>query len=127
MAVKRTKVSTSQIPGLIDKTIELIRSKKGRKIVVITMDKVSSFTDYLIICTVDSSRQAQTISDHILASLKDEKLKPMNIEGYNQAHWILMDYVDFIVNIFDQDTRSFYQLEKIWGDAPLKVVPDEAV
>lgn len=127
MAVKRTKVSTSQIPGLIDKTIELIRSKKGRKIVVITMDKVSSFTDYLIICTVDSSRQAQTISDHILASLKDEKLKPMNIEGYNQAHWILMDYVDFIVNIFDQDTRSFYQLEKIWGDAPLRVVPDEAV
>lgn len=125
MALKRTKVDYSQIAGLVDKTVELIRQKKGRQIVVISMDKVATFTDYLLLCTVDSSRQAQTISDHILASLKDEKLKPMNIEGYNQAHWILMDYVDFIVNIFDKDTRNFYQLEKIWGDAPIKKIEDE--
>jgi ribosome-associated protein len=57
--------------------------------------------------------------------LKDEKLKPINIEGYNQAHWILMDYIDFIVNIFDKETRNFYQLEKIWGDAPVKKIKDE--
>jgi ribosome-associated protein len=125
MSVKRTKVDSAKIPGLVDYTVELIREKKGYRIMIISLDKLTTFTDFLILCTVDSSRQGQAISDHILGSLKDQKLKPLNIEGYNQAKWILMDYVDFIVNIFDRETRDFYQLERIWRDAPVNVIKDE--
>lgn len=125
MSLKRTKVEAEKIPGLVDYTVELIQEKKGYNILVISLDKLTTFTDFLIICTVDSSRQAQTISDHILNTLKDNKMKPLNIEGYNQAQWILMDYVDFIVNIFDRETRDFYQLERIWRDAPVRAIKNE--
>lgn len=125
MSLKRTKVEAEKIPGLVDYTVELIQEKKGYNILVISLDQLTTFTDYLIICTVDSSRQAQTISDHILNTLKDNKMKPLNIEGYNQAQWILMDYVDFIVNIFDRETRDFYQLERIWRDAPVRAIKNE--
>ncbi|MBN2135405.1 MAG: ribosome silencing factor [Acidobacteria bacterium] len=105
------------IPENIKDVISLIQDKKGSDITVLKLSEISSFTDYLIICSADSARQAQTICDHIQATLKDRKKKPSHIEGYNMARWILMDYLDFIVNIFHPNTREFYALEKLWHDA----------
>ena len=81
------------------------------------MRRISSFTDYFILCSGNSSRQTQAIADSIREELKKNHLIPYGIEGYNQGSWILMDYLDFIINIFIPETRKFYDLERLWGDA----------
>ncbi len=113
-----------KLPPVIEKVVELIQEKKGKSIDVYYIGGISSFTDHMIICTAESSRQAQAISDHILSSLKDEKIKAKHVEGYNIAKWILMDYVDFLVNIFNPETRTFYALEKLWHDGELTKFDD---
>jgi len=107
---------------IIQKVTDLILDKKGYDITIINLKDIAAFADYLILCSADSSRQAQTISDYILEELKALGAKPLHTEGYNQASWILMDYVDFLVNIFDPETRRFYSLERLWKDAPTKSI-----
>jgi len=81
------------------------------------MSEVSSFTDYFILCSGTSTRQTQAIADSIREELKKNHIELKGIEGYNQGSWILMDYIDFIINIFLPETRTFYDLERLWEDA----------
>lgn len=94
-----------------------IWEKKGSNLVVLDLREISSFTNYFIICEGISTRQTQAISDAVLAELKKDHIVPSHIEGYGQGSWILMDYIDFIINIFSPQTRRFYDLERLWGDA----------
>jgi len=94
-----------------------IWEKKGSHLVVLDLRGISSFTDYFVICEGSSTRQTQAISDTVLEELKRDHIAPSHIEGYRQGNWILMDYIDFIVNIFLPQTRGFYDLERLWGDA----------
>lgn len=82
------------------------------------MKGLSVIADYFVICSGESSRQVRALAEEIEKKLSKSKILPLNIEGLNNACWILMDYGDVIVHIFDAETRAYYELEKLWLDAP---------
>ena len=89
------------------------------------MDTTSgAFTDYFLICSGTNSRQIQAISDEVELRLKRAGTYPNNIEGYKQAEWVLIDYVDFVVHIFSESARRYYDLERLWKSAK-KIEPGE--
>jgi ribosome-associated protein len=85
---------------------------------------VSSFTDYFLICSGTSTRHTQAICDAILEQLKKTGATPAHLEGYAQAEWILLDYLAFVVHIFTEPTRNFYDLERLWKTAPRVPLPE---
>lgn len=101
-------------------------SKKALDIKVLDVEEVSSFTDYFIICSGTNPRQNHAISDEIGEQLSKIGYKPVSTEGYESAGWILMDYGDFVIHIFSEETRGYYDLERLWGLAPVIEVPAEA-
>jgi ribosome-associated protein len=93
-------------------------AKKAENIAILELDKSSSgFTDYFVICTASNPRQLQAISDEVDQQLSSIGQEPAHVEGYNQAEWILLDYVDFVVHIFSENARKFYDLERLWKSA----------
>jgi ribosome-associated protein len=99
--------------------------KKAEDISILQMDRASSaFTDYFVICTGTNPRQIQAIADDVELRLKRAGNYPNNVEGYNRAEWVLLDYVDFVVHIFSEQARSHYNLERLWKSAK-KLTPAE--
>ena len=93
-------------------------AKKAENIAILELDKSSSgFTDYFVICTGSNPRQLQAISDEVDQKLSSIGQQPRHVEGYNQAEWVLMDYVDFVIHIFSENARKFYDLERLWKSA----------
>jgi ribosome-associated protein len=100
--------------------------KKATDIRVLDLRDVASFAEFFIIASGNNQRQVQAVCDDINERLKKElNSRPVRIEGYNSAEWVLMDYGDFIVHIFDKDAREFYDLERLWRDARRVDLPDE--
>ncbi len=96
--------------------------KKAIDIVELDLRNVLGYTDYFIVCSGNTGRQAKAIHDGILEGLKHEHgLIPRRVEGSAAAGWILMDYLDAVVHIFTPETRDFYRLEQLWGEAPMRV------
>lgn len=91
--------------------------KKAQDILVLRLSAITEFTDYFIICTGNSTRQTQAIADAVTEELKKIKIRPLHTEGYNNAEWILIDYGAFVVHIFTEQSRNFYDLERLWRDA----------
>jgi ribosome-associated protein len=107
-----------RIPGEIKKTVQVLLDKKAEKITVLKLKGISEMTDYLVICSGNSSRQNNALADALQETLKKEfAIKPLGVEGTGLAEWILVDYVDFVINIFSVDWRNKYALEKLWMDA----------
>jgi ribosome-associated protein len=92
-------------------------SKKAKDLTVLDFRGVTSFTDFFIICTSTSQRQGQAIADEIGRQLKEMGEVPVSVEGYDAADWILLDYGDFVVHIFSEQARAYYQLERLWQQA----------
>ena len=99
-------------------SVKAIQAKKGENIVILDLSSLSSFTDLFIIVEGNSSRQNIAIYEGIEQELKKENIKPLSIEGRENAEWILMDYGSFILHIFSKNAREYYSLEKLWGDCP---------
>ncbi|MGA2960405.1 MAG: ribosome silencing factor [Candidatus Korobacteraceae bacterium] len=94
------------------------KSKKAEDITVLQLGKESSaFTDYFLICSGNNPRQVQAIAEEVDDSLSREGLEPNHREGFDQAEWVLLDYVDFVVHIFSRKSRGFYDLERLWKSA----------
>ena len=91
--------------------------KKAHEMVALDISAIASFADWFLICTGDSSRQIQAISDEIETRLKEAGVRPDHIEGYQNAEWVVMDYSDLIVHIFSKTSRAYYDLERLWRDA----------
>ncbi len=91
--------------------------KKAQGLVVLRLTAITEFTDYFLICTGNSSRQTQAIADAVTEELKKVNTRPLHTEGYNNAEWILIDYGAFVVHIFTEQSRNFYDLERLWRDA----------
>lgn len=97
--------------------------KKAQEISVLELEKGSgAFTDYFLICSGANPRQIQTIADSVQERLKVLGLHLAHAEGYKQADWVLLDYVDFVVHIFSEQARKFYDLERLWRSAQ-KITP----
>jgi ribosome-associated protein len=91
--------------------------KKAADVTVLKLIGVTTFTDYFVICSANSSRQVQSISGEIEDALRAKKVRPLHIEGFSNAEWVLMDYGTFIVHVFNEKSRQFYDLERLWRDA----------
>lgn len=91
--------------------------KKARDIVILDMDGVSLVADHFVICSANSTTQAQAIADNIEERLEKEGIPLLRKEGYREARWILMDYSDCVVHVFVEEDRRYYSLERLWGDA----------
>jgi ribosome-associated protein len=92
--------------------------KKAVDVVVHDMRQASSITDYFLICSGGSERQVRAIADGIDEQLTQSGIASLGVEGYREGRWILMDYGDVIVHVFSQETREFYDLERLWANAP---------
>lgn len=108
--------------GDLDPELQLaIRSageKKAMNMVVLDLREIASFTEFFVIASGANQRQVQAIADEISEQLKKQlRRRPVRIEGYATAEWILLDYGDFIIHLFDKDAREFYDLERLWRDA----------
>ena len=103
---------------------KVLSNKKGRDIVIIDLQEKASFADYFVICSGTSERQIQTLSDEVEERLIEEGLVLKSIEGKHGSGWILMDFGDIIINLFTEETRERYSIEKIWGDCKFIEVED---
>jgi ribosome-associated protein len=119
-------MSQAEVQRQIVTAVAACEEKKAEEINVLRMEKSSSaFTDYMLICHGTNPRQVQAIADEVELRLKrDSGMYPNQIEGYNQAEWILMDYVDFVLHIFSANARRFYDLERLWRSASRVTVED---
>jgi len=91
--------------------------KQATDIVVLDMRAVSSVSDYFLICAGNTDRQTRAIADEIKTRLKEKGVPCSHIEGESEGHWIVIDFLDVLVHVFAQETREYYQLERLWGDA----------
>lgn len=105
----------------------LIFNKKGYDVKIIDLQKIASFADYFVICSADSDTQVKAIADEIDKKLRDEGIKCWHKEGLTALSWVLMDYVDVVVHIFKKESREYYNIEKLWGDAPAYEIEDPAL
>ena len=109
---------SAQIRSHVASAVRACEDKKGEDVSILEMDKNSSaFTDYFVICSGKNPRQIQAIADEVELRLKREGFPANQVEGYNQADWVLLDYVDFVVHIFSEAARKFYDLERLWKSA----------
>jgi ribosome-associated protein len=93
--------------------------KKARDIVALDISEIASFANYFVFCTGDSSRQMQAIADEVEQRLRASGIRPSHVEGYQNAEWILMDYIDLVVHIFSKNARTYYDLERLWRDGKI--------
>ena len=108
---------TLDIINEIKTAVNALEDKKGIGICVLDLSKVSDITDCFIICSGSNRSQIQALSDGVEEALSKSGLSCKGIEGYDSAGWVLLDYGDFVIHIFDKDMRDLYDLERIWGDA----------
>lgn len=107
-----------------EKIADLIFNKKGYDVRIIDLRNLATFADFFVICSADSDTQVKAIADEIDKTLRDEGIKCWHKEGYMALSWVLLDYVDVVVHVFKKEAREFYNIEKLWGDAPSVEVVD---
>jgi len=124
MAKRKKRADTSEF--LSEIIIKGIQDKKGKDITSINLKNIEhAVTDYFIVCHGSSNTQVQAIAESIEDEVrKSIGLKPWHREGVQNAEWILLDYVDVVVHVFQENTRDFYQIEKLWADAEIKIIEE---
>lgn len=98
--------------------------KKAYDVTLIEIKELASFTDYFVICSADSDTQVKAIADYISEEMGKKDVRVWHSEGYESLRWVLLDFVDVVVHVFHRDTRAFYNIEKIWGDAKTEIITD---
>ncbi len=112
---------------LLNEIARYAADKKAIDVVELDLRGMLGYTDYFLVCSGNTGRQAKAIHDGILEGLKhDHGLLPRRVEGSAQAGWILMDYLDVVVHIFTPETREFYRLEQLWGEVPARAASASA-
>jgi ribosome-associated protein len=102
----------------VTEAIAACQDKKAEEVTILQLEKDSgAFTDYFVVCSGTNPRQIQAISDEVEERLKKQGMRPTHVEGYKQAEWVLLDYVDFVVHIFSEKARKYYELERLWKSA----------
>jgi ribosome-associated protein len=107
----------------VTRAVAAAEDKKAVDVALLDLRKAAGFADYFLICSGTNPRQIRAIADGIMEALALAGSKPAHVEGYDRSEWILLDYFDFIVHIFAPDTRLFYGLERLWGNAERVEIP----
>jgi ribosome-associated protein len=102
----------------VSEAIHACQDKKAEEITILELEKgAGAFTDYFVVCSGTNPRQIQAIADEVEERLEKAGLRPTHSEGYKQADWVLLDYIDFVVHIFSEKARKYYDLERLWKSA----------
>jgi ribosome-associated protein len=117
MARTEKRRTTPRLPKQIAQAVAAAEDKKAADLVVLDLRKASGFTDYFVICSGQNPRQVRAIADAVVDAVAADGAKPAHVEGYDRSEWVLLDYFDFIVHVFAPETRLFYGLERLWGNA----------
>ena len=117
MAKTDKRRKSPRLPAQIDRAIAAAEDKQAVDLVVLDLRKAHGFTDFFLICSGTNTRQVRAIADGVTETLAREGARPAHVEGYDRSEWILLDYFDFIVHVFAPETRVFYGLERLWGNA----------
>lgn len=122
---ERKRSSRNPAHVLASHVVEAMLEKKGHDVVVMDMRNVSGVADFFVLCTGDSDLQIKAIAESIRERIREQAdEKPWHTEGGDHWQWVLLDYVDVVAHIFNAEKRTFYNLERLWGDAPNEQVPD---
>jgi ribosome-associated protein len=105
---------------------DLMLSKKAFDVVILDLKKLTSATDYFVICTADSDTQVKAVADAVREGMEDLGEPVWHYEGYHALRWIVLDFVDVVAHVFYKEERSFYNLDRLWGDAKRTEILDEA-
>jgi len=109
------------------KVAQLALTKKAYDVLIMDLRKLTTITDYFVVCTADSDTQVKAVADAISEGMAKLGDRPWHEEGYTNRSWILLDFVDVVVHVFHKDVRKFYNLERLWGDAPIEHIGDDDV
>jgi len=118
-------MSKEQVREAVERAAEAALAKKASDLVLLDLDGVASFASYFLLCTGESVRQVQAISDSVEEQLSQQGVSPTHVEGYENAEWVLLDYVDFVVHVFSPKARNYYDLERLWRRAARLPVPED--
>jgi ribosome-associated protein len=117
MAKTEKRRTHQRLPSEVTRAVAAAEDKKAVDVLLLDLRKAAGFADYFLICSGINPRQVRAIADGIMEALATAGSKPAHVEGYERSEWILLDYFDFIVHIFAPETRLFYGLERLWGNA----------
>lgn len=115
------------VPSDLKRAIELAQERKGVEITLLDLKGVSNATDYFLLVNGTSDTHVRSIADHIIDEMRKDGNRADHIEGLRSGRWVLIDYIDFVIHVFHPAAREFYQLERLWGDAPATSIEEEAV
>ena len=126
--IAQAQTPFSDLDPELQLAINCAAEKKAVGIVVLDLREIASFTEFFVIASGTNQRQVQAIADEVNEQLKKQlRRRPVRVEGYNSAEWVLVDYGDFIVHVFDKEARDFYDLERLWRDAKRVELPAAGV
>jgi ribosome-associated protein len=125
MARTEKRRKAERLPQQITWAIGAAEDKQAVDLAVLDLRTAAGFTDYFVICSGQNARQIKAIADTVQVSLEKLHAKPAHVEGYDRADWVLLDYFNFIVHVFNRETRAFYALERLWGSAERVDLPGD--
>jgi ribosome-associated protein len=114
-----------RLPADVARAVSAALDKKAQDVVVLDLRGTPAFTDFFVLCSGQTQRQVKAVADAVEEALRAARVKPAHVEGYDRAEWVLMDFFTFIVHVFTPQTREFYSLERLWGDAERIEVSEE--
>lgn len=112
------RLESRDLTDELTRAVDLARDRKAREMMVLDLRGISGATDFFFLATGTSDIHVRGIAEHIMEELKKEDVRPDHVEGLRGGRWVLIDYIDFVVHVFHPSAREFYQLERLWGDAP---------
>ena len=121
---RKPRRTGSRLSGDVARAVRAALDKKALNVVVLDLRGTPAFTDFFVLCSGQNQRQVKAIADAVEETLRAAKVRPAHVEGYDRAEWVLMDFFTFVVHVFTPQTREFYSLERLWGDAQRIEVAD---
>lgn len=112
------ELESEVLPPRLFRAGELLVARKAQDPVVLDLRGISAATDFFLVASGESDTHVRAISEHVLDTLEQEGVRAAGVEGLSWARWVLIDYIDFVVHVFHPTLREYYQLERLWGDAP---------
>jgi ribosome-associated protein len=123
--LKKTRRNPTGNQNDAQRISELMLEKNALDIIIIDVRKITTLTDFFVVCTSNSQPQTRAITDHINQKMKEEGVKSWHIEGYEHLDWVLVDYINIVVHIFSKEAREYYELERLWADGNITKVQDK--
>ena len=127
LSEKRDFILSDTSENVRSACIEHLLSRKAEDLIAVDLRQTADFADYFIICTGTSDVHVRALADAVIEGLKSEGQPPYQVEGYDVRKWVLIDFFDIVVHIFQQESRQFYGLERLWRDAPIEHIEDDVL